>query len=459
MLGSGESIKIRLVWDNWGEDGTPMPNGLHPKYIKEWSTKWKHRYDINVLTRFIPLERYNRGFFPLLSAQAGIYVDNVKPEDIAEDMGCKDWYVMEPNHMDVSLLTENMFGNINEYTLDMIRRGAVKLVLYYAYEAFPVNQVNWINVIERSLGWLKIPPENFILIFGDQKFDKNYQNYLNTGQGPYYNFYMQNVFTFDHFAWEFSDYIKSQVVGREDEPKELVPATEETRDRLRPKKFLCLNGGGRPHRKFLMTEFARNDLFKHGIVSYLNKFDIPYIPEHFCFQPVQKGTGDQGLIDMLEFHKNYKIKEMNLDVDATQDAWHNRGMTAQHYLDTYFNVTTETWPAEPSFFVTEKIYKPIMNLQPFILLGHPGLLAYLKENGYETFPEFFDEHYDNIEDHAQRFYSVMQNIIRVNAMPQEELHGLYKRVWPKLLHNRQKLLDHSHAEYWRELIKTMKEIR
>ena len=44
--------------------------------------------------------------------------------------------------MDVSLLTENMFGNISEYSLDMIRRGAVKLVLYYAYEAFPVNQVN-----------------------------------------------------------------------------------------------------------------------------------------------------------------------------------------------------------------------------------------------------------------------------------------------------------------------------
>ena len=162
---------------------------------------------------------------------------------------------------------------------------------------------------------------------------------------------------------------------------------------------------------------------------------------------------------MLDFHRNYKIKEMQLDVDATEDAWHNRGMTAEHYADSYFNVTTETWPAEPSFFVTEKIYKPIMNLQPFILLGHPGLLAYLKENGYETFPEFFDEHYDNIEDHSQRFYSVMQNIIRVNSFPKEELHSLYKRVWPKLLHNRQKLLDHSHTEYWRELIKTMKEIK
>ena len=459
MLGSGESIKIRLVWDNWSKDGTPMPNGLHPKYIEEWDTKWKHRYDINVLTRFIPLERYNRGFFPLLSAQAGIHVHNVTPQDIGEDMGCLDWYVMEPNHMDISLLIENMFGNISEYTLDMMRKGGCKLVFYYAYEAFPVNQVNWLNVIERSLGWLKIPPENFILIFGDQKFDQNYHNYLGSGQGPYYNFYLQNVFTFDHFAWEFSDYIKNQVVGSDREAQELVPATDETRDRKRNHNFLCLNGGGRPHRKFLMTEFARNNLFDGNIVSYLNKFDIPYDPNMFCYQPIVKGQGDRSQIDQIEWHQQHEIKEMNLDVDARTDAWHNRGMTAEHYADTYFNVTTETWPAEPSFFVTEKIYKPIMNLQPFILLGHPGLLAYLKENGYETFPEFFDEHYDTIEDHPMRFWHVVENIKRVNSFPKEELHNLYKRVWPKLLHNRQKLLDHSHTEYWRELIKTMKEIK
>jgi len=454
-----ENINIRLVWDNWSDNGTPMPNGLHPKYLAEWDTKWKHRYDINVLTRFIPLERYNMGFFPLLSAQAGIQTQNVTPQQIGQDPNCADWYVMEPNHMDISLLTENMFGNISEHSLNMMRQGKLKLVLYYAYEAFPVNQVNWINVVERSLGWLGIPKENFILIFGDQKFDQNYQNYMSSGQGPYYAYFLQNVFTFDHFAWEFSDYLKNQVVGSDREAEELVPPTDETRNKQRPKKFLSLNGGGRPHRKFLMAEFARNNLFEHGIVSYLNKFDIPYTPEDFCYQPIQKYKGDTRHLDQVKFHNEYKAPELQLDVDASHDAWHNRGMTAQHYTDTYFNVTTETWPAEPSFFVTEKIYKPIANLQPFILLGHPGLLAYLKENGYETFPELFDEHYDEIENHPKRFYNVVENIVRVCAMPQEELHRLYSSVWEKLLHNRQKLLNHTHVEYWRELIKTMKEIK
>jgi len=454
-----ENINIRLVWDNWSNNATPMPNGLHPKYIPEWESKWKHRYDINVLTRFIPLERYNMGFFPLLSAQAGIQIQNLTPQQALDSSQEVNWYVMEPNHMDISLLTENMFGNISDASLNLLRQGKMKLVLYYAYEAFPVNQVNWINVIERSLGWLQIPKEHFILIFGDQKFDQNYQKYMSSGQGPYYGYYLQNVFTFDHFAWEFSDYLKNQVIGSDRETEELVPATEQTRNLQRPKKFLSLNGGGRPHRKFLMAEFARNNLFEHGIVSYLNKFDIPYDPADFCYQPIQKYKGDTRHLDQVEFHTKYQTPEMQLDVDASNDAWHNRGMTAQHYADTYFNVTTETWPAEPSFFVTEKIYKPIVNLQPFIFVGHPGLLAYLREHGYETFPEFFDEHYDEIENHPKRFYNVVENIVRVCSMPQEELHRLYGSVWEKLLHNRQKLLNHTHVEYWRELIKTMKEIK
>jgi hypothetical protein len=99
------------------------------------------------------------------------------------------------------------------------------------------------------------------------------------------------------------------------------------------------------------------------------------------------------MIDMLEYHHKHgnSIEERLLDVDASQDAWHNRGMTASHYADSYFNVTSETWPAEPSFFVTEKIFKPIVNLQPFIIVGHPGLLAYLKDKGFETYPEWFNE--------------------------------------------------------------------
>ena len=64
--------KINLVWDSWSKTNKPMPNGLHHKYRAEWETKYKNEYHTNVLTRFIPYDRYQLGFFPVLLKECGV---------------------------------------------------------------------------------------------------------------------------------------------------------------------------------------------------------------------------------------------------------------------------------------------------------------------------------------------------------------------------------------------------
>ena len=99
-------------------------------------------------------------------------------------------------------------------------------------------------------------------------------------------------------------------------------------------------------------------------------------------------------------------------------------------------------------------------MQPFILVGHPGLLQYLHNEGYETFDQiWFDEHYDTIKDHRQRFYYVMEDIKRVSSMEHSVLHGMYLKVWDTLKHNRKVFLEKNHTTYWRELIQTMLKIK
>jgi hypothetical protein len=188
--------------------------------------------------------------------------------------------------------------------------------------------------------------------------------------------------------------------------------------------------------------------------SYLNKFDIPYSPEEYCYWPVKKFQQDTNYVDMIKYHREHgnSIEEKHLDVNAETDAWHNRGMTAEHYKETYFNVVSETWPADPSFFVTEKIFKPIINLQPFIVCGLPGVLKYLKDRGYETFKDWFTEDYDSIQGTKQRMYAVSQEISRVARMPSEELHRKYKVSWEKLLHNRNHFFNFDHTQGFKELI-------
>ena len=160
--------KINLVWDSWSKSNKPMPNGLHHKYRDEWESKYKNEYGTNVLTRFIPYDRYQLGFLPVLLKECGIEYKNlnlkrmnyqlmfqsegtvVGDEFKGTSVGVEPqdyWFVMEPNHMDISLITENMFGNISEEALKLIREKKMKLVFYYAFEAFPFQQVDWMRML------------------------------------------------------------------------------------------------------------------------------------------------------------------------------------------------------------------------------------------------------------------------------------------------------------------------
>ena len=62
-------------------------------------------------------------------------------------------------------------------------------------------------------------------------------------------------------------------------------------------------------------------------------------------------------------------------------------------------------------------------------------LKYLKELGFKTFPELFDESYDEIEDYTERMKFVTLEIHRVINMSFDELHDIYIQLLPTIKHN------------------------
>jgi hypothetical protein len=76
---------------------------------------------------------------------------------------------------------------------------------------------------------------------------------------------------------------------------------------------------------------------------------------------------------------------------------------AQHYSNpdwytqTNFSLVSETLPVTipaERLFVSEKTFKPITLMHPFIIHGSRGSLAYLHELGFQTFDHVIDESYD-----------------------------------------------------------------
>ena len=72
---------------------------------------------------------------------------------------------------------------------------------------------------------------------------------------------------------------------------------------------------------------------------------------------------------------------------------------------------------------------------PCIFYTAPYHLKYLRGLGFKTFPELFDESYDEIEDYVERIKFVTLEVHRVINMSFDELHDIYIQLLPTIKHN------------------------
>lgn len=67
-----------------------------------------------------------------------------------------------------------------------------------------------------------------------------------------------------------------------------------------------------------------------------------------------------------------------------------------------------------NWFLCEKTYKPLATQHPFILASTQGNLSYVRQQGFETFPELWDESYDNIVDWQERIQCIVEIIQQID---------------------------------------------
>lgn len=115
------------------------------------------------------------------------------------------------------------------------------------------------------------------------------------------------------------------------------------------------------------------------------------------------------------------------------------GASIDMIADCAVALVTETRFFSPFSNFTEKILKCVVATRPFLLLAPPKTLAVLRKLDFQTFPEIFDESYDDEFDHAKRFQQVMTQVNRLLSMGHSELTDLIHSVKPKLIHNRHAL--------------------
>ena len=110
------------------------------------------------------------------------------------------------------------------------------------------------------------------------------------------------------------------------------------------------------------------------------------------------------------------------------------------YLNTYISIVTETNFDNKILQVTDKVFKPIVNLQPFIYVSSYGGLQHIRDLGYHTF-DFIDESYDLIEDEEERLRTIKNEVHRLINLGLNDIHDIYYGIMDVLRYNRKHWLS------------------
>lgn len=199
----------------------------------------------------------------------------------------------------------------------------------------------------------------------------------------------------------------------------------------RDKIFTCLNRFQKHHRRYIVSELINNNLHTKSYVSYSSK-------KYAKFDQNDYGNPYSHISDYTQIDNL-----IPLVIDDMSDTDHNNHSIVVHeyFNNAYWNIVTESLESSEGCVLTEKTFKPIANLQPFILVGGYQTLKQLRKLGFKTFGNIIDEGYDTIKDNTERMKAVMKEIKRLGNMSHEEHITLMRCISPVLIHNKNHFLS------------------
>ena len=114
------------------------------------------------------------------------------------------------------------------------------------------------------------------------------------------------------------------------------------------------------------------------------------------------------------------------------------------YQDILVDVVVESHVAGNTFFPSEKTVRPMLLKKPFIIFGSCNCLEYMRQMGFRTFSDFWDEDYDGYEG-ADRLHRIQQLIDSIASMPINQLESMYWDMQYTLDHNYELLMTKTYT--------------
>lgn len=127
-------------------------------------------------------------------------------------------------------------------------------------------------------------------------------------------------------------------------------------------------------------------------------------------------------------------------------------ITVEDAVDTGIHLVLETLFESDTLYLTEKVFKPMVMSQPFIIWGPPGTLELLRRYGFQTFDSIWSESYDLETDHNRRLLMLTDLVKQISMMSKDDYKKLYQKCLPIIEHNRRRFYSEAFMDFcWQEL--------
>jgi len=188
--------------------------------------------------------------------------------------------------------------------------------------------------------------------------------------------------------------------------------------------FISYNNLVNPFRAYrveVLCTLYDNDVISQGLISYR--------------VPDAKGEVDRAVSRNPWFteeskaiynkHKDKLNTPLIIDTENVE-GFLSATIDMENCRNSFVHVITETEFFKEKLHLTEKVFKPIVAGQPFLLLAGVGNLEYLRSYGFKTFGDYWDESYDQITDPGKRVEAVVAILEKLAGMSYAEQVAMRK---------------------------------
>jgi hypothetical protein len=117
---------------------------------------------------------------------------------------------------------------------------------------------------------------------------------------------------------------------------------------------------------------------------------------------------------------------------------------AKFYPDLLIDIVGESFVQGRTFYATEKTVRPMLLKKPFVVMGPKCFLIHLRQMGFRTFYEFWDEDYDGHKP-EQKYLMILKLINDLSKKSTSELEQMYRDMQPILDHNYNLLINKTYT--------------